>query len=90
MSFGFVRVELLLRAPGRLSSLINTNMFSRGGKMSARALLATAPIREMRSPRSGRARANEAVWVVNNNFQGYKIVVINSVQIFTAVTTIAI
>ena len=38
-----------------------TSISSSGGKMRARALLATAPMREMRSPRSGMAAAIAAV-----------------------------
>ena len=45
---------------GRWSRLKNTSVLSIGGKMRAKALLATAPTREMRSPRSGTANAKAA------------------------------
>ncbi len=45
---------------GRWSRLKNTSILSRGGKMRARALLATDPTSEMRSPRSGIDNARQA------------------------------
>ena len=67
MSRSFVIQATCFTRPRReieLFTLAKIRISSRGGKMRASALLATAPIREMRSPRSGTIRATTAIYIV--------------------------
>ena len=70
----------------------NTKMERRGGKIRARPLLATAPIRDMRSPRSGTKKAMIAAWErregeggerERRNTKNYYIFLFQHVKIFT-------